>query len=137
LLQNFDFSKGDPLPEDPILKARETRQCTLRSIIVGSIFGLIIGAANIYVGLRIGWGLGAGTFSIFCGYGVLKFMQERLPVGWGGGYFGPKENVSVQSAANGASSGSSLFVAAYLLNDGLTDKQRSGDVRPQAPCPHA
>ena len=102
----------DPLLEDPALRDRESRQCTIRNIIVGSFFGLIIGAANIYTGLKIGCGLSAGTFAVFCGFAVLKAMQ-RLPSNWGGGYFGPKENVSCQSAANGACSGASIFVLAY------------------------
>jgi uncharacterized oligopeptide transporter (OPT) family protein len=100
------------MPEDPILQSRETRQCTLRSIIVGSSFGLVIGAANTYMGLKTGFSLSAGTFAVFCGFAVLKCMEKRLPVGWGGGYFGPKENVSCQSSANGAAAGIGPFLAA-------------------------
>ena len=111
----FDFSLGNPLPEDPILREQETRQCTLRSMIVGSLFGTLIGAANLYIGLKTGFSMGAGAFAAFSGFAVLKGMEKRFPQGWGGGYFGPKENVSCQSAANGACSGSGLFLAAYLL----------------------
>lgn len=108
----FDPISGKPFQEDPGLRDAETRQLTFRSVLVGSIFGLIIGAANIYLGLKIGWGMGAGAFATFCGFAILKAMQKRFPPGWGGGYFGPKENVSCQSAANGASSGYGPFVAA-------------------------
>jgi uncharacterized oligopeptide transporter (OPT) family protein len=106
-----DFALGKPIPEDPVLRDRETRQFTLRSVIVGSLFGVFIGAANIYLGLRVGWGMGAGAFAAFGGFAILKGMQKWCKEGWGGGYFGPKENVSCQSAANGACS-SGLFVAA-------------------------
>jgi len=108
----FDPAAGNPFPEDPTLRELEVRQLTLRSVIVGSGFGLLIGAANIYLGLKIGWGMGAGLFASFCGFGVLKAMQKQLPARWGGGYFGPKENVSCQSAANGACSNYGLYVAA-------------------------
>jgi hypothetical protein len=73
---------------------------------------MLIGAANIYLGLKIGFGMGAGAFAAFGGFAILKGMQKYFPEGWGGGYFGPKENVSCQSAANGACS-SGLFAAAY------------------------
>jgi hypothetical protein len=109
-----DFSLGNPLPEDPVLRDRETRQLTLRSVFVGSLFGILIGAANIYLGLKIGFGMGAGSFAALAGFAVLKGMEKKFKEGWGGGYFGPKENVSCQSAANGACS-SGLFVAAYRL----------------------
>lgn len=108
----FDPAAGNPFPEDATFRDLEVRQLTLRSVIVGSGFGLLIGAANIYLGLKIGWGMGAGLFASFCGFGVLKCMQKQLPVRWGGGYFGPKENVSCQSAANGACSNYGLYVAA-------------------------
>jgi len=110
--KDFDVHSGKPFPEDPVLKARETRQLTLRSILVGSVCGIVIGAANIYIGLKTGWGLGAGVFAVFVGFAVLKTMERYFVMGWGGGYFGPKENVSCQSAANGAASGSGPFVAA-------------------------
>jgi uncharacterized oligopeptide transporter (OPT) family protein len=82
---------------------------------VGSVFGVLVGAANIYLSLRIGWGLSAGIFAAFGGFATLKLMEKYLVMGWGGGYFGPKENVTCQSAANGASSGYSPFAAAYCL----------------------
>jgi uncharacterized oligopeptide transporter (OPT) family protein len=75
---------------------------------------LIIGMANIYLGLKIGWGMGAGIFAAFAGFASLKGMEKYFPPGFGGGYFGPKENVSCQSAANGACASYGPFVAAYV-----------------------
>jgi len=65
-----------------------------------------------YLALKTGWGMSAGVFAVFGGFAILKVMEKSFSQRWGGGYFGPKENVSCQSAANGASSGYSPFVAA-------------------------
>jgi len=115
-LVGLEFSSGDPIPEDPELKAKETRQLTIRSVVIGTFFGLLMGAGNIYIALKIGWSLGAGTFAAFASFALLKAMEKRLPANWGGGYFGPKENVSCQSAANGAASGYGPFAAAYEIS---------------------
>jgi hypothetical protein len=45
----------------------------------------------------------------------MRLMQNKLPPSFGGGFFGPKENVSCQSAANGSCSGGGIFAAAYLF----------------------
>ena len=82
---------------------------------MGSLFGIVIGAANVYLGLKTGWGMSAGVFAIFASFAVIKAMEKSFPHSFGGGYFGPKENVSCQSAANGACSGYSPFVAAYTV----------------------
>jgi len=112
----YNLVSGDPLPEDPVSRDRETRQCTIRSIVVGSFFGLLIGAANLYVSYKTGFSMDAGPFAVFAGFGVLKLMQNNLPRRLGGGFFGPKENVTCQSAANGANSGIGIFAAAYILS---------------------
>jgi uncharacterized oligopeptide transporter (OPT) family protein len=66
--------------------------------------------------------------SIF-GYAILKPLSKALPVWFGGGYFGPKENVCCQSAASAAGSLGLLFTsgfpAAYQL--GLLGKSPKDD----------
>ena len=44
---------GNPFPEDPNAP-EETSQLTVRAVLVGSILGLIVGASNIYLGLKTG-----------------------------------------------------------------------------------
>ena len=44
---------GNPFPEDPNAP-EETTQLTVRAIVVGSLLGLIVGASNIYLGLKTG-----------------------------------------------------------------------------------
>ena len=42
---------GNPFPEDPDAP-EETTRLTVRAIAVGSVLGLIVGASNIYLGLK-------------------------------------------------------------------------------------
>jgi uncharacterized oligopeptide transporter (OPT) family protein len=114
-LAKLDVISGDPFPEDPILRDKETRQCTIRSVAIGSIVGVFFAAGNMYVCWKTGFGLDAGAFAIFVGYAIMRLMQHKLPISYGGGFFGPKENVSCQSAANAACSGVGIFAAAYLF----------------------
>jgi len=44
---------GNPFPEDPNAP-EETNQLTVRAIVVGSVLGLIVGASNVYLGLKTG-----------------------------------------------------------------------------------
>ena len=45
---------GDPFPHDPGAP-EETRQLTFRAVAVGSILGFVVGASNLYLGLKTGW----------------------------------------------------------------------------------
>ena len=44
---------GNPFPPDPNAP-EETAQLTVRAVLVGSMLGLIVGASNIYLGLKTG-----------------------------------------------------------------------------------
>ena len=44
---------GNPFPDDPNAP-EETSQLTVRAIAVGSLLGLIVGASNVYLGLKTG-----------------------------------------------------------------------------------
>jgi hypothetical protein len=46
---------GNPFPPMPN-EIEETSQLTFRAILVGSLLGLIVGASNIYLGLKTGKG---------------------------------------------------------------------------------
>jgi uncharacterized oligopeptide transporter (OPT) family protein len=67
---------------------------------------LPVGASNIYLGLKTGFTFGPQLFGAIFGFGILKplskIMYGRFP-GWiGTDNFGPKENVTVQTAATAA-----------------------------------
>ena len=82
-----------------------------------------------YLGLKTGWTFGASLFGSIFGFAILKPLSKVLPKHFGGGYFGPKENVCVQSAATAAGSLGLLFTsgfpAAYQL--GLLGKSPKDD----------
>jgi hypothetical protein len=115
--EDFNVWDGDPFPPIPGVSEYETRQLTVRSLVFGAFIGSLVTASNVYLGLMIGWGFGAGMIAAMLGFAVVKSLSRRLPESFGGGFFGPKENCSVQTSANAAASGSSIYVAAYCPTD--------------------
>lgn len=118
--------------DDPTAKRDvDEYQFTWRSAIVGSLLGCLIGnksqnfflflqqyclqfiiaASNTYLGLKIGWTFGASLFGAIFSFAIIKPISRVLPPKWGGGYFGPKENCTAQSAATTAGGLSAGFVA--------------------------
>lgn len=61
--------------------------------------------------MKIGWTFGASLFGAIFSFAILKPLSRALPAKWGGGYFGPKENCSAQSAATTAGGLSAGFVS--------------------------
>ncbi|KAG9032075.1 hypothetical protein FRB95_001936 [Tulasnella sp. JGI-2019a] len=119
--ENADYSDGDgsPVddafeywPESDSLSPEESQTLTVRAVLIGSILGLVVGASNIYLGLKTGFSFGASLFGAIFGFAILKPLSTTLPAYLGGGYFGPKENCTVQSAATAAGGLTTLFVAA-------------------------
>ncbi|KAI8852623.1 OPT oligopeptide transporter protein-domain-containing protein [Chytridium lagenaria] len=85
---------------------------TFRAVLVGTLLGCIIGASNMYLGLTVGWSFGGSLFGSIVGFSILKPLSRILPTYFGGGYFGPKENCTVQSAASAAGGLSVGFISA-------------------------
>ncbi|PWN96106.1 OPT superfamily oligopeptide transporter [Tilletiopsis washingtonensis] len=124
-----DLIDGNPFPEDTL--PEETGPAlTVRAVLVGTALGLVIGASNVYLGLKTGITFGGGLFGGILGFAVLKFMSRTFPAAFGGGSFGPRENVTVQSAATASSGLASMFVAAvpamYRLGLLTTPRQDFG-----------
>ncbi|KAG9309763.1 OPT oligopeptide transporter protein-domain-containing protein [Chiua virens] len=123
------INTDDPFPIDPHAPVEE-RQFTLRAVLVGCALGAVIAASNIYLGLKTGWTFGASLFGSIFGFAILKPISTSAPSYLGGGYFGPKENNIVQSAASAAGSLGLLFTsgfpAAYQL--GLLSALPSQDI---------
>ncbi|EJF57749.1 OPT oligopeptide transporter [Dichomitus squalens LYAD-421 SS1] len=121
-LDTPDISK--PFPPDPD-EMVETHQLTLRAIVVGCALGAVVGASNIYLGLKTGFTFGPQLFGAIFGFAIIKPLSKALPESGilgklFGGPFGPKENCTVQSAATAAGGIGILFVSAvpamYRLN---------------------
>ncbi|KAG2228091.1 hypothetical protein INT45_009137 [Circinella minor] len=77
----------------------EEHQFTWRAAIIGSFLGCFVAASNFYLGLKVGFTFGAGIFGAIFSFAIIKPLSDRIPLAWGGGYFGPKENVTAQTAA--------------------------------------
>ncbi|RDX51784.1 OPT oligopeptide transporter [Lentinus brumalis] len=105
-----------PFPVDPT-EIEETHQLTLRAIVVGCCLGAIVGASNIYLGLKTGFTFGPQLFGAIFGFAIIKPLSKAIPESGLlgrllGGPFGPKENCTVQSAATAAGGIGILFVSA-------------------------
>lgn len=87
-----------PLPDVSSDLPIETQIFTVRAIIVGCALGSVVQASNLYLGLKTGFTFGPQLFGSIFGFVILKSLSKILPLGFGGGYFGEKENVIVQTA---------------------------------------
>ena len=89
-----------PFPIDPN-EPEEVHQLTVRAIVVGCALGAVVGASNIYLGLKSGFTFGGQLFGAIFGFAIIKAMSALPASGllgsWLGGPFGPKENCTVQS----------------------------------------
>ncbi|KAI9290525.1 OPT superfamily oligopeptide transporter [Neoconidiobolus thromboides FSU 785] len=93
-------------------------QFTFRSIAVGTLLGCILGASNIYMGLKAGWQFLGSFFGSIAGFGIVQLISH-LPLYLGGGPLGVRETCTIQTAAT-ATAGltavfSSVIPAAYRL----------------------
>ncbi|OJT10730.1 Metal-nicotianamine transporter YSL2 [Trametes pubescens] len=121
-LEKPDISRPFPREPDEMV---ETHQLTIRAVFVGCCLGAVVGASNIYLGLKTGFTFGPQLFGAIFGFAIIKPLSKALPESGiigrlFGGPFGPKENCTVQSAATAAGGIGILFVSAvpalYRLN---------------------
>ncbi|KAH7140977.1 OPT oligopeptide transporter protein-domain-containing protein [Dactylonectria macrodidyma] len=93
---------------------------TVRAVGTGVFLGSIISCANLYLGLKTGFGADATLFSSIFGYGILKALERsKLPLM--SDYFGPHENNIVQATALGCMGVAFIFVSGVpaLMQMGL------------------
>jgi len=110
------YVPGDPIPAEPDY-VEEDYQMTVRSVFVGCCIGAVVQASNLYLGLKTGFTFGPQLLGAIGGYLVLKPLAritgDALP-GWiGGKRFGPKENVTCQTAATATGGLGILFVSGF------------------------
>ncbi|KAJ3106258.1 hypothetical protein HDU97_006709 [Phlyctochytrium planicorne] len=104
LENEFHFDPHTPFPDDGPVET----QFTIRAVVVGSILGAIVGASNLYLGLKTGFTFGASLFGAIFGFAILQPLAKFI----GGSVFGPKENCTVQTAATAAGGLGIIFVSA-------------------------
>ncbi|KAJ3106260.1 hypothetical protein HDU97_006711 [Phlyctochytrium planicorne] len=100
----FHFDPHTPFPDDGPIET----QLTIRAVLVGSVLGAVVGASNLYLGLKTGFTFGASLFGAIFGFAILKPLSRVV----GGSIFGPKENCTVQTAATAAGGLGIIFVSA-------------------------
>ncbi|KAM0425165.1 hypothetical protein ACHAPT_009482 [Fusarium lateritium] len=104
-----------PFPELEALgmEAEPESVLTFRAVLVGCLLGTLVNASNLYLGLRSGWSFGANMFGTLFGFAILKSLSRALPAAFPifGGYFGPKENSIVQTAAVTSGGLSFIFIS--------------------------
>ncbi|KJA25455.1 hypothetical protein HYPSUDRAFT_160611 [Hypholoma sublateritium FD-334 SS-4] len=128
-----DHDVTKPFPIDPD-EVEETHQLTFRAVFVGCLLGGVVGASNIYLGLKTGFTFGPQLFGAIFGYAILKALSTALPesglLNIFGGSFGPKENCTVQSAATASGGLGILFVSAVpaMYRLGLMSVNPSDDI---------
>ncbi|EIW63154.1 OPT oligopeptide transporter [Trametes versicolor FP-101664 SS1] len=133
----YEMEKPDisrPFPRDPD-EMVETHQLTIRAVFVGCCLGAVVGASNIYLGLKTGFTFGPQLFGAIFGFAIIKPLSKALPESGiigrlFGGPFGPKENCTVQSAATAAGGIGILFVSAVpaLYRLGLLSEFPKSDI---------
>ncbi|QIW98680.1 hypothetical protein AMS68_004198 [Peltaster fructicola] len=136
VLEESDIDQHEHLDTDPFepfndLPDEDRRIITIRAVLLGCCCGALVGASNLYLGLKTGWTFSANLFGAIIGFAVLKPLSRALPQAFPilGGDFGPRENNIVQTAATAAGGLSSVFVSGIpaLYQLGLLSAQPKED----------
>ncbi|HKK17373.1 MAG TPA: OPT family oligopeptide transporter, partial [Opitutales bacterium] len=88
-------------------------QLTIRALVTGMVFGSILSLCNLYVGLKIGWGIGMSLTAALLAFGFWQLLQQS---GHARGLSKLETNIS-QTAASAAASitGAGLVAAIPAL----------------------
>ncbi|HBN07869.1 MAG TPA: peptide transporter [Cyanobacteria bacterium UBA8530] len=93
-----------------VYAGENTRQLTFRAVLTGMLLGGIMSLSNLYIGLKIGWGLGVAITSCILAFAIFKSLQTLFPKLLKE-EFTILENNTMQSAAS---------AAGYITSAGLT-----------------
>jgi uncharacterized oligopeptide transporter (OPT) family protein len=74
-------------------------QLTVRSIVLGMLLGALMSFSNLYVGLKIGWGLGVAITSSILAFGIMSILRS---IGVAKTDFTALENNTMASCASAA-----------------------------------
>ncbi len=87
--------------------ARGVPQLTVRAAVTGMLLGSILGASNLYIGLKIGWNFGMSITASVLAFAIFSAVRKVIP---GMSEFTMLENNTSQTAAS---------AAAYMSSAGL------------------
>lgn len=77
------------------------RQLSTRSLVTGMMLGGIMSISNLYVGLKVGWGLTVTITSSILAFALFQVLQRIVPK-WRNDHFTLLENYTMSSAAAAA-----------------------------------
>jgi uncharacterized oligopeptide transporter (OPT) family protein len=98
----MDPSEIDPRDREwlaNVYRGDSDPQLTVRAVILGMFLGAIMSFSNLYVGLKIGWGLGVAITSSILAFGIMSTLQR---VGLAKREFTALENNTMASCASAA-----------------------------------
>jgi uncharacterized oligopeptide transporter (OPT) family protein len=106
-------------------------QLTTRSVVLGMILGVIMSFSNLYVGLKIGWGLGVAITSSILAFAIMAGLRKLFPKFFTT-EFSMLENNTMASAASAAGymSSAGLVSAVPALDMMLRDNAASAHPDP-------
>jgi len=76
--EDFNVWEGNPSPPVPGVSEYETRQLTVCSRVFAAFIGCLVTASNVYLGLMIGWGFGAGMIAAMLGFAAVESVSTKL-----------------------------------------------------------
>lgn len=130
-MSDLNTLEKPPLPADDLEQAwydnvyrkDGTRQLTVRAVLTGMLLGGVMSLSNLYVGLKIGWGLGVAITSCILAFAIFKSLQALFPRLLKD-EFTILENNTMQSAASAAgyitSAGLVSSIPALMMLTGKT-----------------
>lgn len=83
-----------------VYQGNNQRQLTVRAVLTGCLLGGVMSISNLYVGLRIGWGLGVAITAAVLAFTVFKAWEKLT--GATDNHFTLLENNTMQTAASAA-----------------------------------
>ncbi|RYP05868.1 hypothetical protein DL764_003511 [Monosporascus ibericus] len=106
-----DGSEPDRTAESPFKRLEDVSPCngnivTPRAVLLGIVCGILVNAANMYLGLKTGFTFTANILGSLIGFAVFNSWGKTS-----GAPFGPHENNIVQTVATAAGGMSSVFVS--------------------------
>lgn len=100
-------------------------QLTIRALVTGMVFGSILSLCNLYVGLKIGWGIGMSLTAALLAFGFWQLLQQS---GRARGLSKLETNISQTAASAAASITGAGLVAAIPALTILTGQTMSWGV---------
>ncbi len=105
---------------DHVYQGDRQRQLTVRAVLTGCVIGGVMSISNLYVGLKIGWGLGVAITSAVLAFSLFSVLEKVFKLE----HFTLLENNTMQTAASAAGYMSSAGLVSAIPALFLVSKTR-------------